>query len=803
MHAYGGSNYDEASSVIEHSIDQGFVLVGHTQSYSTGSDIMLVKTDSVGVVMWTKTYGGSGSDYAYSVIEHSIDQGLLLAGKTTSLGDSSGDMMLVKTDSVGVELWTKIYDGVPGSPSSDTSRSVIEHSIDQGLLLAGSTKSFGAGNEDMMLVKTNSVGVELWTKTYGGTSIDSAFSLVEHSIDTGFLLAGRTLTYGAGIFDMMLVKTNSVGVLQWTKTYGGSSFDEAYSVIEHSIDQGLVLFGETQSFGAFGNDMMLVKTNSVGIELWTKTYGNITSGGSSADGASCVIEHSIDQGLLLAGRLYNYDDGHSDMMLVKTNSVGVEVWTKTYGGSGSDEAYSVIELSLDQGFLLVGRSTSYGAGWYDSMLVVQPSDGSGTAGADATPTEGTQSLTEADLTITEGTQTLTEGDVTLAYADQTVTTTVVFAITPSQSQSPSQSSSLSVSSTQTATQTASQSNTSSRSSTSSQTATQTASQTSTASHSYASSPTGSQTAFQVMATPSASASANVGDLCDDNKCAPNSTCVVRDSANQYICDCTAISTAAVRVVGQYCNTTLEGKPISVGAGYCPGCESLFVCVDDYDGSDIESYMNDVITELAAAFCDCKAPSQALIDVFGPVQALDEDKSLCMEFTVYSGNPNATAPDIVKDIKNNPPPSFTVHTNRLRDFDPCEDQLNGCISSSDSDSVLGIIIGVVCVIVVLGAGIAWYCIHKRVDRQFELQDEVTTIVNEGVVHKIQADMADARDIKTINNSLEPAPANQERLSHFQPSSNNINVPTAAASTRPRHYAFTKSKDTPAKDDDFEY
>jgi hypothetical protein len=149
-----------------------------------------------------------------------------------------------------------------------------------------------------------------------------------------------------------------------------------------------------------------------------------------------------------------------------------------------------------------------------------------------------------------------------------------------------------------------------------------------------------------------------------------------------------------------------------------------VCVDDYDGSDIESYMEDVIVELAAAYCDCKAPSQALIDMFGAVQALDEDKSLCMEFTVYSGNPNATAPDIVKDIKNNPPPSFTVHTNRLREFDPCEDQVDGCISSSDSDSVLGIIIGVVCVIVFLGAGIAWYCIHKRVDKQFRVQDVVT-------------------------------------------------------------------------------
>jgi hypothetical protein len=152
------------------------------------------------------------------VMEHSIDQGFLLAGLTNTYGAGSYDMMLVKTDSMGIELWTKTY----GGSGNEYVESLIEHSIDQGLLLAGRTASYGAGSYDMMLVKTNSVGIELWTKTYGGTGSDGAFSLIEHSIDTGFVLAGRTTSFGAGSHDFMLVKTNSVGVAVWTKTYGGS-----------------------------------------------------------------------------------------------------------------------------------------------------------------------------------------------------------------------------------------------------------------------------------------------------------------------------------------------------------------------------------------------------------------------------------------------------------------------------------------------------------------------------------------------------------------------------------------------------
>jgi hypothetical protein len=490
VHAYGGATDDIGFCVIEHSIDNGLVLAGTTDGTGT-SDFSLIKTDSVGAVLWSKTYGGSDIDQGRSLIEHSLDQGLLLAGRTKSYGAGSYDMMLLKTNSVGIELWTRTY----GTTDNEFSMSVMEHSLDNGLMIGGLSNT--AGSFDFMLVKTNSVGIEVWTKTYGGsTTSEITYCVIEHFIDQGFLLAGYT-NDGAGANDMMLMKTNSAGVVQWTKTYGGSSHDEAWSVIEHSLDQGLLLAGRTNSHGAGSFDSLLVKTNSTGVVQWAKTYG-----GPSSDEAKSVIEHSVDQGLFLAGMTSSYGAGNEDLMLVKTNSVGVVMWTMTYGQSGSEEAWFVMEHSIGNGIVCAGFTDSIGAGSDDIMLVIQPSDGSGTAGANATLTEGTQTLTEVDQTITGATQPQTENNVTLADADQNVTTTVFF-VNPTPSRSPSRSSSAS----RTASDTSGASATASRSGTSGASATASRSGTSAASAS-ASRTSGASATASRSGTSGASATAS-------------------------------------------------------------------------------------------------------------------------------------------------------------------------------------------------------------------------------------------------------------------------------------------------------
>jgi parallel beta-helix repeat protein len=351
---YGGTGTDVAYSVVQAS-DGGYALAGYTTSFGAGqSDFWLVKTDSTGGMLWNKTYGGANDDYAYSVVQAS-DGGYALAGSTDSFGAGGFDFWLVKTDSTGGMLWNKTY----GGAGTDVAYSVVQAS-DGGYALAGSTDSFGAGQSDFWLVKTDSTGSMQWNKTYGGSGIDVASSVVQTS-DGGYALAGYTTSFGAGQSDFWLVKTDSTGGMQWNKTYGGSGYDGASSVVQTS-DGGYALAGYTNSFGAGGFDFWLVKTDSTGGMLWNKTYG-----GANDDYAYSVVQAS-DGGYALAGYTKSFGAGGYDFWLVKTDSTGGMQWNKTYGGTGTDIARSVVQTS-DGGYALAGFTNSFGAGGYDFWLV--------------------------------------------------------------------------------------------------------------------------------------------------------------------------------------------------------------------------------------------------------------------------------------------------------------------------------------------------------------------------------------------------------------------------------------------------
>jgi hypothetical protein len=214
---------------------------------------------------------------------------------------------------------------------------------------------------------------------------------------------------------------------------------------------------------------------------------------------------------------------------------------------------------------------------------------------------------------------------------------------------------------------------------------------------------------------------SVDDPCDDNQCALNSTCVV--SGNQYTCDCTTLSNAAkeIMVVGQNCNTTMEGKPVSVDGGNCPGCASAFIC-SNYTGDDALAYMQSVEVELAASYCSCKDPPNSLVSQFGGVQFVEMgDSELCMEFTIYSGNPATSAQEILATLETDPPPGFTVQSDRIEDLELCVDAEKGCNLEPDDDDIFLfidgdnlqiIVIGTACFGILLLLCAAWCCIRKR-------------------------------------------------------------------------------------------
>jgi hypothetical protein len=370
----GGSSEDFAWSIIQSS-DGGYVVAGWTQSFGAGGrDIYVVKLDSSGNIIWTKTIGGSSDDEAFSIIQSS-DGGYVVAGWTQSLGAGNRDIYLVKLDSGGNVMWTKTIGG-----SSEDGAGPIIQSSDGGYVVAGWTESFGAGWWDIYLVKLDSAGNVQWTKTIGGSSWDFALSITQSS-DGGYVVAGLTLSFGAGGSDMYVVKLDSSGNVIWTKTIGGSDWDVATSIIQSS-DGGYVVAGQTSSFGAGGYDIYVAKLDSSGNVQWAKTIG-----GSDNDGAVAVtdgnvviiyivgsITQSSDGGYVVAGGTQSFGAGGSDFYVVKLDSSGNVVWTKTIGGGVTDVATSIIQ-SLDGGYVVAGWTWSFGEGDWDMYVVKMDANG--------------------------------------------------------------------------------------------------------------------------------------------------------------------------------------------------------------------------------------------------------------------------------------------------------------------------------------------------------------------------------------------------------------------------------------------
>jgi predicted secreted protein len=217
---YGGPGDDEAACVIQTS-DGGYALAGYTNSFGAGSyDFWLVKTNSSGSMMWNQTYGGPGDDKATCMIQTN-DGGYALAGYTNSTGAGDDDFWLVKTDSSGTSQWSQTY----GGPYDEVANALVQTS-DGGYALGGLTGSYGAGDFDFWLVKTTSSGTTQWSQTYGGSDDDEAYSLIQTS-DGGYALAGFTASYGAGNYDAFLVKTDSSG----NSAMPQSSFSIPYTTI--------------------------------------------------------------------------------------------------------------------------------------------------------------------------------------------------------------------------------------------------------------------------------------------------------------------------------------------------------------------------------------------------------------------------------------------------------------------------------------------------------------------------------------------------------------------------------------------
>lgn len=351
---YGGYYSDKGYSVQQTS-DGGYILAGQTSSFGAGGwDAYLIKTDAYGDTSWTKTYGGDGLEACYSV-QQTDDEGYILTGWTDSFGRGTVDIFLIKTDAYGEAIWTRIYGGI----SQDRGYSVRQIK-GGGYIVAGVTSSFGAGGDDVYLIKTNSLGDTLWARAFGGAAGDGGYSVQETS-DDGFVVTGWTESFSAGYEDVYLLKIDSGGDTLWTRSYGGESFDWGES-IQQVTDGGYIITGSTASFGAGGNDVYLMRTDGSGEILWSRTYG----GATADDGYS--VQETADGGYIVTATTFSYGDGGSDFYLIKTDAYGDTLWTGTYGGPSNERASS-IQITADGGYIVAGSTHSFGEGDYDIWLI--------------------------------------------------------------------------------------------------------------------------------------------------------------------------------------------------------------------------------------------------------------------------------------------------------------------------------------------------------------------------------------------------------------------------------------------------
>jgi TolB-like protein len=303
---YGGTDYDDAYSVQQTS-DGGYILAGYTASFSVGGDLFLIKTDANGNIIWAKTYGGVDtfeSWHAYPV-QQTFDGGYIVAGNMILFDVIH--ILLIKADANGNVQWAKIYGVYWDNVYS------VQQTSDGGYILAGYTYPSSAGLIDVFLVKTDANGNIIWAKTYGGTGYDYASS-VQQTSDGGYIIASTTNSFGAGGDDILLIKTDANGNIIWAKTYGGTNSDGATSV-QQTSDGGYIVAGRTQSFGAGGYDLLLIKTDANGNLIWAKTYGGMN------DDEAFSIQQTSDGEYIVAGFTASFGV-NGDIFLIKTDANG-------------------------------------------------------------------------------------------------------------------------------------------------------------------------------------------------------------------------------------------------------------------------------------------------------------------------------------------------------------------------------------------------------------------------------------------------------------------------------------------------
>jgi len=351
---------------VEQTTDGGYVAAGEEDlSPALDYNIYLVKTDVNGDTLWTRTYGGSGDEGARAVCQ-TTDGGYVVVGQTNSWGAGGRDIYLVKTDVNGDTLWTRTY----GGTGNDWGFSV-EQTTDGGYIIAGEKNTNFA-----YLVKTDVNGDTLWTHTYG----DGRGTAVHQTTDGGYLMAG--VAWVGGRERAYLVKTDGDGDTLWTRTYVNDTLNWVYvTSMQLTSDGGCIMAAGLWPSESQNQRFYLLKANSSGTIVWTRTYGD-----SSGKDEFNYVQKTTDGGYVVAGTIRPTPEGACSLYVFKTDASGDSLWARIYGGMGISSG-SAVEQTRDGGYIIGGMTIGEGY----SYLYLVKTDASGQVAVSERPPVVSQS----------------------------------------------------------------------------------------------------------------------------------------------------------------------------------------------------------------------------------------------------------------------------------------------------------------------------------------------------------------------------------------------------------------------------
>ncbi len=377
---YGGKNQESATIAVPAEGENIYFLGATTSDGAGDADISMVKIDKMGKKIWARTYGSTNWDAPTDMAKSQDGVAIIASSRSFSI-DQSNNILFLKTDTAGAVLWSKIF-----STGVNSNSGYLVSTHDGGYAFTGTARVNGLGK--VLLIRTNSNGDTLFTRVYGSNTTDNVGIDIEQTADHGFIISGKSVV--SNYSDALLIKTDSLGHIQWTKGYGSTKWEEG-AAVKVTADNGFLVCGTTNGYGQGSYDILVMRLDAAGNVTWTKAYG-----GPELEAGYSIKEHP-DKSIILSGYTSSFGYGHSmvgtsippdsyrvmgndsiNLFIMKLDALGDTIWAQSYGHGRQDEGFHFSDMP-DGGFLMTGYSYSFNQSDSSQMMLVR-TDSSGFSG---------------------------------------------------------------------------------------------------------------------------------------------------------------------------------------------------------------------------------------------------------------------------------------------------------------------------------------------------------------------------------------------------------------------------------------